>query len=185
MNKTKRTDLDGCRMNANGRQMKMWWTIMATDDGRQQTTNGNGWRWMAYDNKQWRTAIDEGWRRRQIAIATDDDCDKRWRQWMATNDNYDNNDIVKRFTSASSTTMACKREERKFFSSISCFFLKKFILFFVFSIHVATCSFDHSCKEPSKMKIEKWSLKKWRKPNVYRSRGPLANLHEELKQQRS
>jgi hypothetical protein len=34
------------------------------------------------------------------------------------------------------------------------------------------------------MEIEKWSLKKWKKPSVYWSGVPSANLFEELEQQR-
>ncbi len=76
------------------------------------------------------------------------------------------------------------KEKGDFFSFTLWFFYKK-ILFFAFSTDLVACSFDHLCKEPTKMEIKKSSLKKWRKPSVYRSGVPLTNLHEELEHQRS
>jgi hypothetical protein len=65
----------------------------------------------------------------------------------------DGNDIADRSTSMSSTTMACRRKERIFFLLLRVFLI--ITLFFTSSTDFATYSFDHLCKEPTKMKIEK------------------------------
>ncbi len=75
--------------------------------------------------------------------------------------------------------------QKKRFFFFFYFVFKKKILLFTFSTDLTACSFDHLCRKPTKMKIKKWSLKKWRKPSVYWSGVPLANLHEELEQQRN
>jgi hypothetical protein len=130
-------------------------------------------------------------RLRWTTILTNNDGDNfdRWqRRWMtivtmltltATVRDDNDDDIAERFAFMSSTTMVCKREKPKKFLLL-CVFFK--ILFFVFSTNLRTCSFDHLCKELPEMEIEKWSLKKWRKPNVYWSKIPSENLLEELEQ---
>ncbi len=67
----------------------------------------------------------------------------------------DNDGVVEQSMSVSSATMACRREERNFFFLLCVFFKIIIILFFASSTDLATCSFDHSCKEPTEMEIEK------------------------------
>ncbi len=63
----------------------------------------------------------------------------------------DNDNATKLSASASSMAMVCRREEIFYFST-SCFSF--IIFFFAYSTNLATCSFDHSCRELAKMEIE-------------------------------
>ncbi len=138
---------------------------------------------MSVDKKGWtdktrRTKVDKHWT-------------KLW--WMIMNANVDGTMMdgrrrwhynVIRIRKLCSNGM--KKKRKNFFSFISCFFLLLFLIFFfTFSMILAACSFDHWCRKPGEMEIDKWSLKKGRKPNVYWSKVLLANLHEELEQQSS
>jgi hypothetical protein len=80
---------------------------------------------------------------------------------------------------ASFPAMACRREDLLLLLFFSFMFF--FLFFFVSSMNFVACSFDHLCRKPTKMEIEKWSLEKLRKPSVYRSGVPPTNLHKQLK----
>jgi hypothetical protein len=152
-------------MKVNGCRTKLWWKTTngdvdetVTNSGRRQTVDDNGW-WMAMDGGWQRTVADgNGWQRTIITTNGDDDS------------------TVEQFAFLSCAAMAYKRKKRFFFL---------IILFFASSTNLVACSFDHSCRKLVEMEIKKWSLKKSKKPNAYRSGVLLTNLHEELKQQRS
>jgi hypothetical protein len=74
-------------------------------------------------------------------------------QWMATTTNDNDDGVIELSASASFVMMACIRENnRDFFFLLRVFFL---IFLFVSSTDLIVCSFDHLCKETTKMEIEK------------------------------
>jgi hypothetical protein len=148
------------------------WRTTTTMDG-----DGNEWRlWQlttTIDNDKWWQTVTatNGNKQRLQQTMTNGDCDK-WR-WTTTDDNRRRLQRQQHCRKIGVHKLYSNgvQKRRIFFSSTSCFFLN-FIFFFVFSTDLATCSFNHSCSEPAEMEIKKWTLKKWRKPNVYWSGVP-------------
>ncbi len=140
------------------------------------TTDVGGQNWMEkYGRwtKLWRTSTNDY----VDGTTIDDDYNGRRPQRTATmTTTMLHNDLRSR------TLWQWHAEEKKDFFFPSYFF---YYYFFASSMNLTTFSFDHSCKEPTKMEIEKWFLKKWKKSNVYRYGIPPVNLHKELEQQRS
>jgi hypothetical protein len=69
------------------------------------------------------------------------------RMMIATN----GDNVAKRSTSVSFATMVCRKENN--FLKIN--FVLSLNFFFAFSMDLVACSFDHLCREPTKMEIVK------------------------------
>jgi hypothetical protein len=157
------------------------------------------------DFDEWPTMIVTGgdFDGQSIATLTDGDSDERWLQWTvivrtttttttAMDDDYDRWWLWQMATMTDDyewwrccrAIRICKLyndgvHKKSFFFPFHFVFLKK-NLFFVSLTNLAPCYFDHSCREPAVMEIEKWSLKKWKKLSVYWFGVLPTNLHEEL-----
>jgi hypothetical protein len=70
-----------------------------------------------------------------------------------TNGDCGGDDTAKQSASMSSIAMACRRDKRIFFFLFRVFLF--ILFFFASSTDLVACSFDHLCRELTKMEIEK------------------------------
>jgi hypothetical protein len=152
------------------------WRIWCVDRDEQWSTDISGWKgWMDVgrncDGRQQMVMLMLMKLRR---MAMDDNYDE-WQLWRTmTATNWDNNgqqlQLQWRCTTIRVYELCSDGLQKRIFLIFFyyvLFFIFIFIFFFISSTNPATCSFDHSCRELAGMEIENWSLKKWRKPNIY------------------
>ncbi len=104
---------NGCWMEANGCQTKLWRTVMLTKLWRTvivMDDDYDSWWW------QWTTIATigdgNGWQLRRLLLATDNNCNRWWQRENNDDGDGDGDDdnVAKWFAFASFAAMACRRE---------------------------------------------------------------------------
>jgi hypothetical protein len=146
------------------------------------TNSNKWWNWQNYNERQWTmtdgndngwwlgqtmTATDDNrWRLQRMMTVTNGDYDGQWQQWMTTTMD---NDCNERRWMVTAMAMVLQKDPRPWALQRWRAEEKRgiFFFYFVFFYLLFSSSFNHLCRKPVKMEIDKWSLKKWRKTSVY------------------